>query len=282
MGGDDPRGKRRPRRLPAGRRLPRRHARPPQRRAPGEPRDHDDDPAGRGLSRRQEKLAALVERAEAEQLLALQREAIACADAAPALDPLDAAEREDALGDRLEARGLADELRESTDRISELVAAVKAYSYMDQGAMQEVDVHQGLESTLTILGHKLAEGSIEVLRDYGVEVPRISASGSELNQVWTNLLDNAIDALDGRGTLTLRTRPGPGAGGVRVEIADTGSGIAPEIADRIFDPFFTTKEVGAGTGLGLDTVRRGGSSSTATGGSSASSPKGRARARSPA
>ncbi|MBA2515904.1 MAG: cyclic nucleotide-binding domain-containing protein [Solirubrobacterales bacterium] len=155
----------------------------------------------------------------------------------------------------LTAQGLADELRESTERISALVGAVKEYSYMDQGAEQEVDVHLGLESTLTILGHKLDTGTLEVIRDYDRDLPRLSAHGSELNQVWTNLLDNAVDALAGSGTLTITTRTGR-EGRVEVEIADTGPGIPDEIRSRVFDPFFTTKGVGEGTGLGLESARR--------------------------
>jgi signal transduction histidine kinase len=154
----------------------------------------------------------------------------------------------------LAARGLAGELRESTERMSALVGAVKAYAYMDRGGTVEVDVHDGLETTLVVLGHKLKQTEIEVVRDYDRTLPRIMVHGSELNQVWTNLLDNAIDALDGRGTITLRTAREGSC--LLVEVADDGPGIAPELRDRVFDPFFTTKDVGLGTGLGLDAVRR--------------------------
>jgi signal transduction histidine kinase len=154
----------------------------------------------------------------------------------------------------LSARGLAAELAESTTRMSELVGAVKSYSYMDRGEVVEADVHEGLETTLTVLGHKLKHTSIELVRDYDRTLPALTMRGSELNQVWTNLLDNAIGALGERGTITLRTRR-DGACAL-VEIADDGPGIPAEIKPRIFDPFFTTKDVGQGTGLGLDTARR--------------------------
>ena len=140
----------------------------------------------------------------------------------------------------------------SSTRISELIQAMKDYSYMDQGSLQEVDIHAGIESTLTILKHKLKYG-ITIKREYGT-LPRIWAYGRELNQVWTNIIDNAIDAMQGKGELTIRT--GQNNDEVFVEIADTGSGIPLEVRSRIFEPFFTTKGVGAGTGLGLDIVRR--------------------------
>ena len=155
----------------------------------------------------------------------------------------------------LTARALADELRESTERMSTLVKAIKDYSYMDQPSTQEVDVHDGLNATLTILGHKLKRTEVEIDRRYGAGVPRICVYGSELNQVWTNLLDNAIDALDGAGRIEVTTAPWSGDG-VEVRIADDGPGIAPDLQRRIFEPFYTTKAVGAGTGLGLDTARR--------------------------
>lgn len=149
--------------------------------------------------------------------------------------------------------GLADEVTRSTQRISELVTAMKAYSYMDQAAQQEVDIHRGLEDTLTILHHKL-KGGITVTREYDRDLPRICAYGSELNQVWTNLIDNAIDAMHGRGQLWIRTAREHEH--IRVEIADDGPGIPPAIRDRIWEPFFTTKGVGEGTGLGLDIALR--------------------------
>lgn len=148
---------------------------------------------------------------------------------------------------------LLNEIEQSTARISELIKAVKAYSYMERTPLQEVDVHEGLESTLTILSHKL-KGGVVVTREYDRSLPRISAYGSELNQVWTNLIDNAIDAMGGRGRIWLRTSRENDH--VLVEISDNGPGIPPDIQPRIFEPFFTTKGVGVGTGLGLDICYR--------------------------
>ena len=145
------------------------------------------------------------------------------------------------------------ELEHSVGRVSDLVEAVRSYSYMDQAPLQDVDVHEGLESTLTMLGNRLR--GVQVEREYAAGLPRIQAYGSELNQVWTNLLDNAADALDGRGRITIRTAAG-GDDHVLVEIADDGPGIPTDVQSRIFEPFFTTKDVGAGTGLGLDIVNR--------------------------
>jgi signal transduction histidine kinase len=152
------------------------------------------------------------------------------------------------------ARRLVSELRESTERMSALVAAVKAYAYMDRGGIVEVDIHEGLETTLTVLAHKLKHTRIEVRRDYDRTLPPVTVHGSALNQVWTNLLDNAIDALGDDGTITLRTRRDGEC--ILVDVADTGPGIPPEVRPRVFEPFFTTKDVGRGTGLGLDTARR--------------------------
>jgi len=139
------------------------------------------------------------------------------------------------------------------ERISDLVQAMKSYSYLDQGVQQEVDIHQGLEDTLRLFAHKLKQG-IQVQRHYNEQLPKVLAYGSELNQVWTNLIDNAIDAMNGKGTLEITTRQKGNL--IRVDIVDSGSGISPEIRSRIFEPFFTTKPVGQGSGLGLDTVRR--------------------------
>jgi signal transduction histidine kinase len=154
----------------------------------------------------------------------------------------------------LAAKGLASELQESTRRMSDLVGAVKQYTYMDRGGVVEVDLHEGLETTLKVLGHKLKHTSIDVVRDYDRTLPKLSVRGSELNQVWTNLLDNAIDALGERGTITISTRRDNSC--AIVDVGDDGPGIAPEHRDRVFDSFFTTKDVGAGTGLGLATARR--------------------------
>ncbi|TCC17095.1 sensor histidine kinase [Kribbella sindirgiensis] len=166
----------------------------------------------------------------------------------------------DALGPGLEwvastlsVATLLSEVKESTRRITELVAAVRSYSQMDRGSIQTIDVTEGIESTLVMLGHKLRDG-VEVVRAYGAGVPRIDAYAGELNQVWTNLIDNAVDAMDGVGTLRITTL----ADGDRivVEIADTGPGMPPEVAARAFEPFYTTKDVGKGTGLGLDIAQR--------------------------
>ncbi len=250
-----------------------------------------------------------IERAEAEQLVGLQREALARADGASAVDALEASDAEEELLARLEDLGveepwqlaeplaaagvdqewldrvaalagpatdaalrwvaasltagrLAGELCASTERMSTLVGAVKSYAYMDRGELVEVDLHEGLDTTLTVLGHKLKHTEIRVQRDYDRALPKLTVHGSELNQVWTNLLDNAIDALAeaagseaaARGTIAIATRADGDC--AVVEIADDGPGIAQEVAARIFDPFFTTKDVGYGTGLGLATARR--------------------------
>jgi signal transduction histidine kinase len=154
------------------------------------------------------------------------------------------------LDARLSSEVLLKEIEQSTVRISELVKAVKAYSYMDQAPIQEIDVHEGLESTLTILGHKLKARSITVTREYDRTLPRISAYGSELNQVWTNIIDNAIDAIgEQHGNILLRTKRENNH--IVVEISDDGPGIPQNIQSRMFEQFFTTKGVGKGTGLGL-------------------------------
>jgi len=147
---------------------------------------------------------------------------------------------------------LLGEVREATRRVSELVSAVRSYTQMDRAERQRIDVTEGLESTLVMLGHRLPPG-ITVVRDYGTDVPPIEAYAGELNQVWTNLLTNAIDAVGADGTITVATRAEEGA--VVVEVADTGPGFTPEARARAFEPFFTTKEVGQGTGLGLDIAR---------------------------
>lgn len=150
------------------------------------------------------------------------------------------------------------QIESSAARISDLVKAIKEYTYMDQAGEKEVDLHDGLENTLTMMHHELKNG-INVRREYDRSLPKVCAKGSELNQVWTNLIDNAIDALAeqakaGRGQITIRTaRDGAF---LLVDIIDNGAGIPPEVKSRIFDPFFTTKQVGEGTGLGLDTVYR--------------------------
>ena len=158
------------------------------------------------------------------------------------------------LESTLATAGLLNELEQSTIRVSKLVKAVKAYTYMDRAPLQDVDVHEDLDNTLTILGHKLKKHSIVVTREYDRSLPRISAHGSELNQVWTNLIDNAIDASGDGGKIWVRTSKQEDY--LMVEIADNGAGIPPEIQPRIFEPFFTTKSVGQGTGLGLEIAYR--------------------------
>jgi signal transduction histidine kinase len=153
----------------------------------------------------------------------------------------------------VEIANLLNEIESSTSRISDLVRAVKEYTYMDQTPAQSVDVVKGLENTLTILHHKLKRG-VTVRREYEKVPLLVNSFGSELNQVWTNIIDNAIDAMGGKGELRVRTYRDDTC--VVVEIADNGPGISPEVKAHIFEPFFTTKGVGEGTGLGLDTVQR--------------------------
>jgi signal transduction histidine kinase len=153
----------------------------------------------------------------------------------------------------VEVATLLHEIESSTSRISDLVGAIKEYTYMDQAAVQNVDVVKSLEITLTILNHKLKQG-VAVQRDYQRVPLLVNSFGSELNQVWTNIIDNAIDAMGGKGELRVRTYREDAC--VVVEIGDNGPGISTEVEPHIFEPFFTTKGVGQGTGLGLDTVQR--------------------------
>jgi signal transduction histidine kinase len=181
---------------------------------------------------------------------------------APArLDALADAMGEDRLADTvswlaatLASAALLRDVVQSSDRISFLVQSIKQYSHMDQAPeLKEMDLHAGLESTLTLLHHKLKHG-VEVVREYDPGLPRVCVYPGELNQVWTNLIDNAVDAMRGKGRLRIRTSlEGDDA---QVEIADDGPGIPAEIQARIWEPFFTTKDVGEGSGLGLDIVRR--------------------------
>jgi len=156
------------------------------------------------------------------------------------------------LADTLDAEALMDELEDASNRISTMVAAVKQYSHMDEASYSELDLHPGLDATVVMLGFKLA--GVEVVREYDHDLPKVPVYGAELNQVWTNLIDNAADAMKGEGTLTLRTRR-DGEWAV-VEVSDNGPGIPADVRDRIFDPFFTTKPPGEGSGLGLDSARR--------------------------
>jgi len=148
------------------------------------------------------------------------------------------------------------EIKSSTKRISELISAVKSYSYMDQAPLQDVNIHEGIESTLIMLQHKLKKADITIVREYESGLPHVNAIGNELNQVWTNLIDNAIDSIGNHGTILIRTK-NERKSHILVEIVDSGSqGIPKEIQSRIFEPFFTTKQLGKGTGLGLSISHR--------------------------
>jgi signal transduction histidine kinase len=215
----------------------------------------DLDPLAR--SDAAEALEPLLERLGVEQAWE-----VAPALAGRGLGPPDLAELEAGLGAEeaslvvgwlaggIGVRDLLGELGLAVGRISELVGAVKSYAHLDRAPVGEVDVTVGLESTLVILRHKLRE--VEVVRRYAPDLPRIEAFPGELNQVWTNLIDNAVDAMDGRGRLEIDVRPGPDR--LEVDICDDGPGIPPELRARIFEPFFTTKGVGVGSGLGLHIV----------------------------
>jgi signal transduction histidine kinase len=148
-----------------------------------------------------------------------------------------------------EAHELLAEVGEGTGRISAIVGAMRSYAYLDQAPVQNVDITEGLENTLVLLGSKL-KGGVVVRRQYAEHLPRIQVHGRELNQVWTNIVENAIDAMSGHGTITLRTAARDDY--VLAEIEDDGPEMAPEVMARVFDPFFTTKPPGKGTGLGLN------------------------------
>ena len=150
----------------------------------------------------------------------------------------------------LESDFMLDEITDAAERISGLLASAKQYTQMDRAPLQSFDIHEGLDATLTMLAHKLGD-DIEIVRDYDRSLPKIAAFPGELNQVWTNLIDNAADAMEGHGKLTVRTAA-LGDDRIMVEIGDTGPGVPDEVRTRVFEPFFTTKDVGKGTGLGLD------------------------------
>ena len=218
----------------------------------------DADPLAR--ADREDALAAWLSRAGVGQADRIARPLAAagvdpawCAQVAGVLQQSALEPALDWLGNTFSVTALLSEVSESTHRISELVGAVQSYSQMDRGSLQRFVVTDGLESTLVMLNHKFGP-DITVLRDYSPDLPQIEAYAGELNQVWTNLIANAVDAMEGGGTLRLTTRAVPD--GVVVEVADTGSGISPEVAAHAFEPFFTTKDVGRGTGLGLDIARR--------------------------
>jgi signal transduction histidine kinase len=175
-------------------------------------------------------------------------ERAAMALAGPALEP-----GLEWVASTLAVATLLSEIKESSRRISALVAAVKSYSQMDRASMQRIDVTDGLENTLVMLKHKIPTG-VTVVRDYGTDVPPIEAHAGELNQVWTNLIDNALDAVGGAGTVRLTTRVEQND--VVIEVGDTGPGMPPQVAARAFEAFYTTKDVGKGTGLGLDIAQR--------------------------
>ena len=153
----------------------------------------------------------------------------------------------------LSAAVLLSEVKEATERVSGLVAAMKSYAQLDRATLQFVDVTEGIDSTLVMLGQRLGDG-VTVIRDYGTGVPQIEANPGELNQVWTNIIGNAIDAMDASGTLRISTRASTEH--VVVEIVDTGHGMPAEVQARAFEAFYTTKDVGQGAGLGLDISRR--------------------------
>jgi signal transduction histidine kinase len=153
----------------------------------------------------------------------------------------------------MDMKTLLAEVKESTQRVSNLVGAVRSYSQLDRASMQLIDVTEGIDSTLVMLDHRLGDG-VAVQRDYAPDLPRIEAVAGELNQVWTNLIDNAIDAMDGSGQLRIATRAV--GDDVVVDISDTGAGMPSEVQANAFNPFYTTKDVGKGTGLGLDISRR--------------------------
>jgi len=241
--------------------------------------------------------AGKLTKATLRTLVELQERAVELVAKAPALSPMEASDREDAMADWFGDHGIAggwdlapvfvqagldtawldnveatvdeealesalrwlnytvetellmNEIEDSTTRISTLVGAAKQYSQMDRAPYQVVDVHELLDSTLLMLGGKIPPG-ITVVKDYDRSLPKIPAYAGELNQVWTNLIDNAVSAMGDTGTLTVRTMLDHDH--LVVEFGDTGPGVPPEIKDRIFEPFFTTKPVGEGTGLGLD------------------------------
>jgi signal transduction histidine kinase len=213
-----------------------------------------------GVADREEELGEWLERRDVSsawdispQLAAAGVDVAWCERAAALLTPETLEPGISWVANTLATAALLGEVKESTARVSALVAAVKSYSQLDRAAVQLTDVTVGIESTLVMLGHKLG-GGIAIIRDYDNDIPPIEAIPGELNQVWTNLIDNAVDAMDGHGTLRLATRLEGDY--LVVEVGDTGAGMSPEVQAQAFSPFFTTKDVGKGTGLGLDISRR--------------------------
>jgi signal transduction histidine kinase len=213
------------------------------------------------LSDREDDLASWLEDHDVEQAWLLAPTLAAAGIDRPWCEEAAAVLGDGALGPGLEwitsgmsVESLLGEVKEATGRICRLVAAMKSYSQMDRASLQRVDLKDGLESSLIMLGHKIPD-DVRVVRDYGEAVPLVEAYAGELNQVWTHVIDNALDAMAGTGTLRVVTRAAD-EGGVVVEIVDSGPGMAPAVAQRAFEPFFTTKPAGAGAGLGLDVARR--------------------------
>jgi signal transduction histidine kinase len=198
--------------------------------------------SGIGISDGWELAPALLDAGWSEETLA---------KLAPDADPETRADLLRWLGLRLLGIQVANEVKIGADRVSELIQAVKEFSYLDQGSIQTVNLKTSIDNALVLLRHRL-KGGVKVLKEYDPDLPEIEAFGAELSQVWINLIDNAIYAMDGEGELTITaTRDGDG---VLITIGDTGTGIPEDVASRVFDPFFTTKEPGVGTGLGLATV----------------------------
>jgi signal transduction histidine kinase len=214
-------------------------------------RPSDDPPALDALARADavDEIADLVgDSGTAAALVDVGWSAAQLRDAFEGMDPETARESAAWLAASAKIDAILREVRMAGERISEIVGAVKSYAYLDQAPVQRIDVRAGIDNTLVILRSKLKAG-IDVTRHYAPDVPEIEAYGSELNQVWTNLIDNAADAMDGRGAIDVHVDPVDGS--IRVMICDTGPGIPPNVLPHLFEPFFTTKAPGIGTGLGL-------------------------------
>jgi signal transduction histidine kinase len=221
-----------------------------------DPGRHVEPPAGRAPLDALARADAIDDLAQAtgddEQAAALVNAGFTLDDLQPALAGLDEDGKRGALAwiaADAAIHSLIREVQLGANRIGEIVGAVKAYAYLDQAPVQRVDVNRGLQDTLLILAHRLKEG-VSVQRELATDLPEIEAYGSELNQVWTNIIDNALDAMGGRGELLVRTEVLESSE-VEVTICDSGPGIPREVQERIFEPFFTTKAPGVGTGLGL-------------------------------
>ncbi|MFP5286422.1 MAG: sensor histidine kinase [Thermoanaerobaculia bacterium] len=213
-------------------------------------------------SEREDELTAWMEERGVERAWVLAGTFASAGLTVADLEPLGSRVPQDALSDALAwvehglaADGLAAEVESAVHRISELVGAIKSYSHMDSTPVKgEVDLHRDLDSPLTILNHKIRKKGVTVVREYAPDLPRINAFAGELNQVWTNLLDNALDAVADGGRIEIRTARENSH--VRIDVRDDGPGIPQDVLSRIWEPFFTTKPMGEGTGLGLDVVHR--------------------------